>query len=78
LTDREPTSSEHIEVYVNGNLVKIFRGMEVKHALIACDYDLYRAARDGELIVEDENGFRVGLEGALTEGARILTRSGRT
>ncbi|MFZ2447742.1 MAG: hypothetical protein WAW37_15405 [Syntrophobacteraceae bacterium] len=63
-----------MEVFVNGRKVRIHRGMSVKHALIACDQDLYRAALEGALRVEDENGFVVGLDGALSDGARINTR----
>lgn len=65
---------ERISVFVNDARVAIYRGMAVKHALIAHDESLYRAAKDGEAIVEDENGFAVGMEGALHEGARLYVR----
>jgi hypothetical protein len=74
LSNKEQSKKDHIEVFVNGSPVKIYRGMTVKHALISCDQSLYKAAREGALIVEDENGFRVGLEGSLIEGARISTK----
>jgi hypothetical protein len=64
---------DHITVYVNGNPVKIYRGMQVKHALIACDERLYRAAVAGAIEIEDADGFPVGLEGALREGSRLFT-----
>jgi hypothetical protein len=67
--------NEHITVFVNDQPVKIYRGMHVKHALIACDYALYRAATAGEVLVEDACGFKVGLEGSLQEGSRIFTKS---
>jgi len=64
---------ENIVVYVNGRKIGLYRGMKVKHALIAYDESLYRASLAGEIRVEDENGFTVGVEGSLADGARILT-----
>jgi sulfur carrier protein ThiS len=66
--------SERIKVTVNGSPVEIFRGMKVKHALIAFDQKLYAAAAEGRILVEDSHGFRIGLEGALSDGATINTR----
>lgn len=66
--------ADRMTVYVNDRPVRIFRGMAVRHALIAADETLYRAARAGDVIVEDGSGFRVGLEGSLDDGARIYTR----
>ncbi|MGC9195549.1 MAG: hypothetical protein ACP5IL_08860 [Syntrophobacteraceae bacterium] len=65
--------SEKIEVYVNDRKIAIYRGMNVKHALIAYDQSVYAAALCGQARVEDENGFALGLEGALTRGAKIFT-----
>ena len=62
---------ERIEVFVNDRPVTVFRGLTVKHALIAAGGDLYRPALDGDTAVRDENGFVIGLEGALHEGARL-------
>ena len=67
--------TEQITVFVDNRPIKIYRGMQVKHALIASDYSLYKAAGRGEIVVVDQNGFRLGLEGALQEGSRIFTRS---
>ena len=67
--------NERITVFVDGRPVKIYRGMLVKHALIACDYGLYKAAACGEVAVVDKHGFRLGLEGALQEGSRVFTKS---
>ena len=64
--------NERINVYVNGEIISLYRGMKVKHALIAYDQSLYKAALAGEVRVEDENGFAVGLEGSLADGAKIL------
>jgi hypothetical protein len=68
--------AEQIIVYVNDRPVKVFRGMEVRHALISSDYAVYKAVEKGEIAVEDGNGFPLGLEGALQDGARIYTRRG--
>jgi hypothetical protein len=65
--------NETIDVYVNVRKINIYRGMNVKHALIACDQSLYKAALAGEVRVEEENGFMVGLEGSLADGSRIFT-----
>ena len=67
-------TSDHILVFVNDKSVKIYRGMHLKHALISYDYALYKAAVEGTILIEDENGFRIGLEGSLHEGAKIYTR----
>ena len=72
------SQTEHIAVYINGKKVMIYRGMAVKHALISMDYSVYKAALDGRLIIEDEDGFRVGLEGSLSEGAKLFTRTRRS
>lgn len=61
-------------MFVNGKTVSIYRGMKVKHALIALDQALYTAATEGKIRVEDENGFVLGLDGALSEGAKIFTK----
>lgn len=66
--------SERITVFVNDHPIKIYRGMLVKHALLACDHALYRTAAAGEVRVEDQHGFQVGLEGALQDGSRIFTK----
>ena len=60
---------ERFSVYVNGKPVEVFRGMSVKHALIAYDYPVYKACAEGRAAARDERGFVVGLEGALREGA---------
>ena len=64
-----------LTVFVNDQPVTIYRGMQVKHALIALNESLYQAAVAGELQIEDHHGFQVGLEGALQEGSRIFTKA---
>lgn len=62
---------EQISVFVNDCPVRIYRGMTVKHAILALDQALLKAARKGDIIVRDDQGFTVGLEGALHDGARL-------
>ncbi|NPU85085.1 MAG: hypothetical protein HPY65_11410 [Syntrophaceae bacterium] len=62
---------ERIRVFVNDRPMTIYRGLAVKHALIAAGGDLYKPALDGDVAVRDENGFVLGLEGALHDGARL-------
>ena len=66
--------SERITVFVNDKPVTVYRGMQVQHALISYDVSLFQACKRGDVRVEDEHGFRVGLEGALREGSKIYTR----
>jgi hypothetical protein len=60
-----------IRIFVNDRPVTLYRGLLVKHALIAAGEGRYRAALKGEVPVRDGNGFAVGLEGALHDGARL-------
>lgn len=66
-------STNQITVVVNGEQITVFRGMRVKHALIALDQELYEAAAAGRLKVQDGEGHAVGLEGSLQEGAVLMT-----
>lgn len=68
--------SDRISVFVNDTEVKVYRGMTVKHALIAFSASVHQAVEAGESIVVDQRGFRVGLDGSLGDGARIYTRGG--
>lgn len=65
---------EQFIVHVNGKPVQVYRGMKVRHALIGYGYDLYKDCLEGRAKVEDENGFAVGLDGSLSEGARLEVR----
>ena len=69
----QPEVNENIDVFVNDRKINIYRGMKVKHALITYDQSLYKAALAGKVRVEDENGFTLGLEGSLADGAKIFT-----
>ncbi len=65
--------SDKIEVYVNGKKLSIYRGMKVKHALIAYDQSIYNAALEGEIRILDANGFQIDLDGSLASETRIYT-----
>ncbi|MGB9768712.1 MULTISPECIES: hypothetical protein [Dictyoglomus] len=65
---------EKIKVFVNGEEIEIYQGMQVKHALISYDYDLYKKCVEGEYIVVNQDGFELGLEGALNDNAKIYTK----
>ena len=58
-------------VYVNNRQIDILPGMSVKHALISAGL-----LREIELSkrVFDEWGNEIGLDGALSEGARIFVK----
>lgn len=66
---------ERFSVFVNGRAVEVHRGMKVKHALIAFGNQAYRDCTEGRANVRDENGFVVGLDGALHEGARYIVQT---
>ncbi len=57
-----------MQVYVNDRPVHLAPGMRVRHALIAAGYP----AGSPNLTVRDEWGHVIGLDGALSEGARII------
>jgi hypothetical protein len=65
---------ERVIVFVDERPVEVFRGMKVKHALIAADVALFKACSEGRVRVENQEGFLVGLDGALSEGTRLLTK----
>jgi len=69
--------NDNIEVYVNDKKFSVYRGMKVKHALIAYDPITYKDALSGKIRVEDANGFVIGLEGSLADKTRIFTRDSR-
>ena len=68
---------DRVEVVVNGIRQSLYKGMRVRHALIARDQALYEAALRGEVRIEDGNGFLLDLDGSVTGGMTILTRPAR-
>ncbi|MBT9129837.1 MAG: hypothetical protein DDT40_00445 [candidate division WS2 bacterium] len=63
-----------IIVFVDDRELPLYRGMEVKHALIAYDMNIYQEAMEGKLKVVDEWGNEVGLSGAISEGNRFYIK----
>ncbi|MEJ5330304.1 MAG: hypothetical protein WHT07_09135 [Desulfobaccales bacterium] len=57
-----------MRVYVNDRAVELAPGMRVRHALLAAGY----SPGTPNLTVRDEWGHVIGLDGALSEGARII------
>lgn len=58
-------------VYVNDKPVDIFPGMTVKHALLRAG--LLKEIEASKRVF-DEWGNEIGLDGALTEGAKIYVK----
>ncbi len=69
--------TERIEVFVNDKAVTVYRGMKVKHALIAYNATAYEECRMEGLTVRDGDGFLVGLEGALHQNVRLFVTGKR-
>jgi hypothetical protein len=59
-----------MRVFVNDKAVDILPGMTVRHALLRAGL----LAEIGEKKVWDEWDNEIGLDGALSEGARIFVR----
>jgi hypothetical protein len=70
-------SDDKISVILNDKEIRLHRGMKVKHALIALDQSLLASVEAGDLEVRDADGFAVGLEGGLHDGARLFTTGPR-
>jgi hypothetical protein len=60
-----------MEVFVNDKPIEIMPGMTVRHALISAD--LFRETESSKKVF-DEWGNEIGLDGALSEGAKIYVR----
>ena len=61
-----------MKVYVNNQAVHIYAGMTVRHALLTAGVlEELKASKK----VYDEWGNEIGLDGVLTEEARIYIRS---
>ncbi len=57
-----------MKVYVNGNAVFVLEGMTVRHALLASNL----REKAEPLLVRDEWGNEVGMDGALHEGQKLF------
>jgi hypothetical protein len=64
-------ANRRITVYVDGEPRRFFLGLRVRHAI---GYqDSWRVER-GEALVEDGDGNRLDLDGALYDGERLSVR----
>ena len=61
--------SERITVYVDDREVSLYRGMRVRHALTL---EQVRLVESGGAEVHDSYGHVVGLDGALSDGQRLI------
>jgi hypothetical protein len=60
-----------VVVWVNGIRVSVIAGMKVRHALIGAG--LIDEVKGGKKVY-DECGNEVGLDGALSEGVRLVVK----
>jgi hypothetical protein len=67
---KEPIT-RRIAVYVNDEPRRFFLGLGVRHAI---GYQKAWRVERGEAIVEDGDGNRVDLDGALYDGQRLYVR----
>lgn len=64
--------SERLTVYVDGEPRRLFLGLRVRHAI---GYRQAWRVERGEAVVEDGDGNRIDLDGALYDGERLLVRA---
>jgi len=57
-----------MKVYLNDSVVFVLKGMTVRHALLASSL----GEKAAQLVVRDEWGNEVGLDGALHEGQKLF------
>ncbi|MFZ3138750.1 MAG: hypothetical protein WA126_15320 [Thermodesulfovibrionales bacterium] len=60
-----------MKVFVNDIPIEILPGMTVRHALVSAD--LLKGIESSKRVF-DEWGNEIGLDGALSEGAKIYVR----
>lgn len=66
------TGTRRIMVYVNDEPRLLFLGLRVRHAV---GYRQAWRVEHGEAVVEDGDGSRLDLDGALYEGERLYVAS---
>jgi hypothetical protein len=66
------TGSQRITVYVNKEPRRFFLGLRVRHAV---GHEAAWHVERGEAIVEDGDGNRLDLDGALYDGLRLTIRT---
>ncbi len=60
-----------MRVYVNNESVYLLPGMTVRHALIQAD--LFKRLDEGQQVY-DEWGNEIGLDGAISDGEKIIIK----
>lgn len=61
-----------MEIEVNGELVRVFSGARVKHAIRKYSAEDYEKIREGKKLIRDEYGNEVMLGGELTGGEELF------
>jgi D-arabinose 1-dehydrogenase-like Zn-dependent alcohol dehydrogenase len=65
------TANWRITVYVNGEARRTFLGLRVRRVL---GHEEAGRVEQGEAVVEDAEGSRVDLDGALYDGQRLTVK----
>jgi hypothetical protein len=64
-------SDERLTVYVNGEPRRLYLGLRVRHAI---GYGQSKLVEGHQAVVEDGDGNRVDLDGALYDGERLRVK----
>ena len=64
-------AARRVTVYVNEEPRRLFLGLRVRHAI---GYPAAWRVAQGEAVVEDGDGNRLDLDGALYDGERLVVR----
>ena len=66
-------SAQRLTVYVNGQPRRLFLGLRVRHAI---GHQQSKLVERDQAVVEDGDGNRVDLDGALYDGEHLHVRVG--
>ena len=66
-------SAQRVRVYVNGEPRRFFLGLRVRHAI---GHQQAKLVEKAQAVVEDGDGNRVDLDGALYDGEHLYVRVG--
>ena len=64
-------STQRVTVYVDGEPRRLFLGLRVRHAI---GHELAKLVEQDQAVVEDGDGNRVDLDGALYDGEHLHVR----
>lgn len=64
-----------MQITMNGQAIEIFAGARVKDVLRKYSHDEWTRVRKNEKIVSDRYGHEVGLDGELTGGEELITKT---